>query len=72
VPSRIGRRALLAHPPELLLRGDARANTVPDAHLAAIALEHGATVATRDRGFARFAGLSWFDPLAESARARRP
>lgn len=36
-----------------------------DAHLAAIALEHGAAVAIRDRGFARFPGVSWFDPLAD-------
>jgi toxin-antitoxin system PIN domain toxin len=55
---------------ELLLDGDARANNVPDAHIAAIALEHGATVATRDRGFARFERLSWFDPLADAARTR--
>jgi len=43
---------------------DARGNLVPDAHLAAIAIEHGATVATRDRGFARFSGVRWLDPLA--------
>ena len=47
----------------LLKDADARGNLVPDAHLAAIAIEHGATVATRDRGFARFPGLSWFDPF---------
>jgi toxin-antitoxin system PIN domain toxin len=52
---------------DLLQRSDARANLVPDAHLAAIALEHGATVVTRDRGFARFAGLRWLDPLAPPA-----
>lgn len=55
---------------ELLFGGDARANTVPDAHLAAIALEHGATVATRDRGLARFPDLRSFDPLADGARTR--
>jgi uncharacterized protein len=48
----------------LLRDADARGNLVPDAHLAAIAMEHGGTVATRDRGFARFPGLSWMDPLA--------
>jgi len=48
----------------LLKDADARGNLVPDAHLAAIALEHGATVVTRDRGFARFPGLPWMDPLA--------
>lgn len=40
------------------------ANLVPDAHLAAIAIEHGATLASSDRDFARFAGLRWSDPLA--------
>ena len=49
---------------ELLPGGDTRANTVPNAHLAAVALEHGATMATRDRGFARFPGLRWIDPLS--------
>jgi uncharacterized protein len=48
----------------LLRDADARGNVVPDAHLAALAIEHGATVATRDRGFARFRGLRWLDPIA--------
>lgn len=48
---------------QLLRDADARGNLVPDAQLAAIAVEHGATVATRDRGFARFSGVGWFDPL---------
>ncbi|CAN5291876.1 hypothetical protein BH20ACT3_BH20ACT3_16000 [soil metagenome] len=43
----------------------ARANHVPDAQLAATALEHGYRVATGDRGFARYAGLRWFHPLAD-------
>jgi uncharacterized protein len=49
----------------LLRDADARGNLVPDAHLAAIAIEHGATIATRDRGFARFPGVRWIDPLNE-------
>ena len=49
----------------LLRESDARGNVVPDAHLAAIAIEHGATVATRDRGFARFCDLRWIDPLSD-------
>jgi toxin-antitoxin system PIN domain toxin len=49
---------------QVLLDADARGNLVPDAHLAALAIEHGATVATRDRGFARFAAVRWLDPLA--------
>ena len=41
----------------------ARGNTVPDAYLAALAIEHGATWVTTDRGFARFPGLRWRPPL---------
>jgi toxin-antitoxin system PIN domain toxin len=37
---------------------------VMDAALAAIAIEHGATLCTTDRDFARFAGLTWMNPLA--------
>ena len=48
----------------VLVAADARGNLVPDAHLAAIAIEHGATIATRDRGFARFADVRWLDPVA--------
>lgn len=40
-----------------------RANDVPDAHLAALAVEHGLTLATNDAGFARFPALNWSDPL---------
>jgi toxin-antitoxin system PIN domain toxin len=49
---------------QVIVDADARGNLVPDAHLAAIAIEHGATVATRDRGFARFVRVRWIDPLA--------
>ncbi len=37
---------------------------VMDAALAAIAIEHGATLCTTDRDFARFPGLRWTNPLA--------
>lgn len=47
----------------VLADADARGNLVPDAHLAAIAIERGATVATRDRGFARFSDVRWLDPV---------
>ena len=39
-----------------------RGNLVPDAYIAALCLSNGAQLATRDRGFARFPGLRWFDP----------
>lgn len=41
-----------------------RGNVVPDAYLAAVAISHNAQLATRDRGFARFSGLRFFDPAA--------
>jgi predicted nucleic acid-binding protein len=48
----------------LLAREAFRANLVPDAHLAALAIEHGLTLCSADGDFARFAGLSWRNPLA--------
>ncbi len=39
------------------------ANLTTDAHLAALAMEHGYTVYTTDTDFARFPGLSWRNPL---------
>lgn len=40
-----------------------RANDLPDADLAALAVEHGLRLATSDSGFARFPQLEWFNPL---------
>jgi toxin-antitoxin system PIN domain toxin len=37
---------------------------VTDAHLAALAIEHGAALCTTDRDFRRFDGLKLIDPLA--------
>lgn len=39
-------------------------NRVPDAYLAAVAVTHGARLATADRGFARYPGLRFFDPAS--------
>ena len=41
-----------------------RSNLVGDAHLAALALEHGLTLCSTDGDFARFPGLRWDNPLA--------
>jgi toxin-antitoxin system PIN domain toxin len=41
-------------------------NLVTDAHLAALAIEHGLTLYSTDGDFARFPRLSWRDPLARS------
>lgn len=47
----------------LVREGGARGNLVPDAYLAALAIEHGATWVTTDRGFTRWPGLRWERPL---------
>jgi hypothetical protein len=44
--------------------GRARGSLLMDAHLAALVMEHGATLATTDRDFTRFPGLRHIDPLA--------
>ena len=43
--------------------GQARGPLLMDAHLAALAIEHGATLISTDRDFARFPGLRWSNPL---------
>lgn len=50
----------------LLLDADVRGNAVSDAHLAALAIEHDATVCSCDVDFARFRGLNWFNPVRNS------
>jgi len=40
------------------------ANLVPDAHLAALAIEHGLQLMSKDGDFARFLGLRRENPLA--------
>jgi len=40
-------------------------NLITDAAIAAIAQEHGATVHTNDRDFARFPNLRWHNPLKQ-------
>jgi toxin-antitoxin system PIN domain toxin len=47
----------------LVTEAGARGNLVPDAYLAALALESGATWVTTDRGFARYPRLRWTTPL---------
>ena len=50
----------------LLLEAGPRASLVGDAHLAALAIEHGLTLCSTDGDFARFPGLRWENPLRES------
>ncbi len=48
----------------LLIDAGAHANLVPDAHLAALAIEHGLVLCSTDAHFARFSALRWQNPLA--------
>lgn len=47
----------------LLPKSRIRGSLIMDAHLAALAIEHGATLCTNDRDFARFPGLKVEYPL---------
>ena len=48
----------------LLSDGRITSRMVPDAHLAALSIEHGLILCSSDGDFARFPGLRWENPLA--------
>jgi len=48
----------------LLAGSQARGNLVSDAHLAALAIEHGCLLCSTDLDFSRFPRLKWRNPLA--------
>jgi predicted nucleic acid-binding protein len=48
---------------ELLVSGQAAGNLVTDAHLAAMAIEHGCVLCSTDSDFSRFPALKWVNPL---------
>lgn len=48
----------------LLEEAGTAGNLVGDAHLAALAIEHGAELCSTDSDFARFSTLRWSNPLA--------
>ncbi len=54
----------------LIQDGQANGPLVMDAVLAAIALEHGATICTADRDFARFPRVKWINPLVGNGSGR--
>lgn len=56
-----GHRALLGR---LLVELDLRGNLVPDAALAALAIEHGLEIVSADSDFARFREITWVNPVA--------
>jgi toxin-antitoxin system PIN domain toxin len=49
---------------DFIQTGQAPGNLTSDAHLAALAIEHGATLYSTDQDFSRFAGLKFVNPLA--------
>ena len=49
---------------DLVRRYRAAGRLVPDAHLAALAIEHGAEVISADTDFARFTEIRWSNPVA--------
>ena len=49
---------------ELLALPGMQGNLITDAHLAALAIEHGLTLCSTDGDFARFPRLQWRNPLA--------
>ena len=51
---------------ELLRALGTAGNLTSDAHLAALAVEHGADLCSADGDFARFPGVRWLNPLAGS------
>ncbi|HEY4810849.1 MAG TPA: type II toxin-antitoxin system VapC family toxin [Solirubrobacteraceae bacterium] len=48
---------------DLFTRVGTAGNLTTDAHLAALAVEHGATLYSSDNDFSRFPGLRWVNPL---------
>jgi predicted nucleic acid-binding protein len=74
VTSVAGRRCRLGPQPterhsevlgSLLTTYQLRGNLVGDAHLAALAIEHGLTVCSADTDFARFREIRWENPLEQ-------
>ena len=49
---------------ELVAAHHVTGNLFPDAHLAALAIEHGLTVCSADTDFARFTEIRWENPVA--------
>ncbi|HDZ24024.1 MAG TPA: type II toxin-antitoxin system VapC family toxin [Desulfobacteraceae bacterium] len=49
---------------KMLIAGQAVANLVTDAHLAALSIEHGCALASTDSDFSRFPEVKWTNPLS--------
>jgi len=57
---------------DLVLAAGVRGSDIADAHLAALAIEHGCSWWSSDRDFARFGGLRWHDPLLDAVSVHEP
>jgi len=49
---------------QLIMKYGLSGKLIPDAHLAALAIEHGLEVCSLDTDFARFSEVRWVNPLA--------
>ncbi len=49
---------------ELIGQVSPTGNLIPDTHLAALAMDHGCSIASTDGDFGRFPGLRWENPIA--------
>ena len=62
--------------PEILTRllaaSGVTSRMVPDAHLAALSIEHGLRMCSTDGDFAKFPGLDWENPLVMNGVNRSP
>jgi toxin-antitoxin system PIN domain toxin len=50
----------------MLMEGNVAGRSVTDAEIAAVTIEYGGELQTNDRGFARYPGLRWHNPLVKS------
>jgi toxin-antitoxin system PIN domain toxin len=62
IPEPTGRHAEVLR--ALVVSYQLRANQIPDAQLAALAIEHGLTVCSADTDFARFREIEWENPVS--------
>lgn len=51
---------------DICLEHRATGDLIPDVHLVSLAFEHGCTIASLDRDFARFSEIEWVDPSHEA------
>ncbi len=52
----------------LMRQAGTAGNLTTDAHIAAMALEHGCTICSADNDFKRFPGVSYINPLTDTGR----